>query len=273
MAESSGSLLCAFPKEQRQGVVEVFLNGVEVVVAAALLVEDVVVGGEGGPLEHLIGHVDGLAFDRVRGTHGVVDEISPLIEVLVLDELFDVIHVLFKLEVPVGAVIPAGAAHGEEPADIVIVIAKLEPGGDGAQGEAAEGPVVAGGGQVLRRGGGGVGMVLSLHGGHQVRLKVPVELTELLDATSEIPAAVIVVECSGDDDEGRGVAPLDEVVKEVLSVVEILPGPASPAVHQVEDVVPGLGVLRVVPVGRVDVGCLGDGRAVPDVVLGLVVQA
>ena len=85
-------------EKQRQGVVEVFLDGVEIVVAAVFLVEDVVVGGEGGPLEHLVCHVDGLALDGVLGAHGVVNEVAALIEVLVLDELFDKVYVPFNLK-------------------------------------------------------------------------------------------------------------------------------------------------------------------------------
>ena len=119
-------------------------------IAAVLLIKDVVLRREGPAGEHFVRHVDALAFHRVVGADGMIDEIASFVKVVILYKLFDEIDVLFDLKIAVGAVIPAGTAHGDKGADIVGIVAELQPGCHGAEGKAAEGAVITGCFQVLR---------------------------------------------------------------------------------------------------------------------------
>ena len=119
-------------------------------IAAVLLVEHIMLRCEHiRTLQHFLRHVDRLALDRVVGAHGVIDEIAALVEAVILHQLLDEVHVPFDLEISIGAVVPAGAAHGQKVTDIIRVITELQPGRDRAQRETAEGPVIPGSFQIL----------------------------------------------------------------------------------------------------------------------------
>ena len=67
----------------------------------------------------------------------MVDEVASLVQVVLLDDLLDVVHIAHGLEIAVGAVVPAGAAHGQEVPDIIRIMAEFHPGGHAAQRETA----------------------------------------------------------------------------------------------------------------------------------------
>ena len=165
-------------EKQRQSVIQIFLHGVKIVITALLQIENVMLGRKDLPCQHFIRHVDRLALDRVLRADGVIDEIAALVKMVVFHKLFNEIDVPFDLEVAVGAVVPAGTAHGQEVMNIVVVIAELQPCRHRTEGEAAERPVIAGGHQVLRRSRFSIGMEHTLDRRHQMILEIPVELPE-----------------------------------------------------------------------------------------------
>ena len=147
---------------------------------ALTLIENIVIGGKHlAAGEHFLRHVNGLRLHRIIRADTVIDEISTLIKVVVLNELLNEVHVFFDLEIAVTAVIPARTAHGQEVADIVGIIAELQPRCHRAEGESAEGSVVTAGFQIVGRGAFRIGVELSLYRRHQVFLKVTVKLSEL----------------------------------------------------------------------------------------------
>ena len=151
-----------------------------IVLTALTLIENVVVGRENiAAGEHFLRHVNGLRLHRIIRADTVIDEISTLVKVVVLNELLNEVHVFFDLEIAVTAVIPARTAHGQEVADIVGIIAELQPRCHRAEGESAEGSVVTAGFQIVGRGAFRIGVELSLYRRHQVFLKVMVKLSEL----------------------------------------------------------------------------------------------
>ena len=100
-------------------------------------------------LQHFLRHVDGLALYRILCADGVIYEITALIKVVILHQLFDEVHIPFDLKISVSAVIPAGSAHRQEVTNIICVIAELQPGRDRAQGESTESPMIPGSLQIL----------------------------------------------------------------------------------------------------------------------------
>ena len=74
-------------KKQRQCVVQIFLYGVKVMIAAVLQVEHIMLRCKDVAAEHLIGHVDRLDLHRVVGADGVIDEIAALVEAVILHQL------------------------------------------------------------------------------------------------------------------------------------------------------------------------------------------
>ena len=163
-------------------------------VSTVLQIENIMVLREDFPGEHFICHIDGLALYRVVRPDCVIDEIPSLVQIVILHKLLDEIHVLFDLEIAVGPVIPGRAAHGQEVTDIIIVIAELQPGRNGAKGEAPERPVISGTHEVFLRCGLSVGVELAFHGRHQVLFEIAVKLTELRDGGREVCIAVRIVE-------------------------------------------------------------------------------
>ena len=105
---------------------------------AVLLIKHIVVRRKNVSGQHLVRHVERLAFDRVVRPDGVIDEVAALVEVIVLHKLFDEIDVARDLEVSVGAVVPRRPAHGEKIADVVGFITELEPRRHRPEGEAPE---------------------------------------------------------------------------------------------------------------------------------------
>ena len=192
----------------------------------------------------------------------MIDEISALVQVLLLHQLLDEVYILLRLEITIGAVVPAGAAHGKEVADVIRIIAELHPGRDAAQGETAEGPVIPGGRQGFQCGIFRIGVITPFDSGHQISLKVPVEFPQGVLGRTEIPVAVIIVEGGGHGDDGPDLAVLDQVIQHVLdsghavSALEVLAGAPTPAMHQIQDVVAGFSVARVIAIGQINGGLL-----------------
>ena len=122
-----------FSEEIRQGVIDELTHGVVVVNAALFLIEYIVVRGKDLTAEHFICHINRLALDLILCADGVIDEVTAAVEVVVLHQRFDEIHVILDTEVAVGAVVPARAAYRQEVADIVIIIAELQPSRDRAE--------------------------------------------------------------------------------------------------------------------------------------------
>ena len=114
-----------------------------VVLTALTLIENIVIGCENiAAGEHFLRHVNGLGLHCVICADTVIDEISTLVKVVVLNELLNKVHVLLNLKIAVTTVIPARTAHGQKVADIVGIIAELQPRCYRAERESAESSVI-----------------------------------------------------------------------------------------------------------------------------------
>ena len=154
-------------EEQRQSVVHELTAGNVVVLTALTLIENIVIGGKHlAAGEHFLRHVNGLGLHCVICADTVIDEISTLVKVVVLNELLNEVHILFNLEIAVASIVPARTAHGQEVADIVGIIAELQPRCHRAERESAEGSVVTAGFQIVLRGTFRIGVELSLYRRH-----------------------------------------------------------------------------------------------------------
>ena len=153
-------------------------------------------------------------------------------------------------------------------------MAELQPGGHAAQGKAAESPMIPGSHQVFWRNGFSVGVVFPLHRRHQRVFKIQMELAELIDGSAEIPAAALGVEGGGNRDHRLDVALLDHLIQHGFDGpvvhVEIFACRAAPAVHQINDVVAGFGVVCVIAIRQVHIRHLLNVRTIPGVVLRVI---
>ena len=118
--------------------------------------------------------------------------------------------------------------------------------------------MIPGSRQILLRGGYREGVELSLHGRHQIILKIPVELPQGVFGGAEVPGAVFVVEGGGHGDDGLHFAVFDHVIQHVfhhaVAHIEVFAGSSAPAVHQIQDIIMGFQIVFVVAVRQID-GC------------------
>ena len=80
-------------EKERQGVVHVLLNGIKIMEAAVLLIKHIVLRREGPTGEYFLGHIDALAFHGVLRPDRVIDEVPPLVEVVILHKRLEEVQV------------------------------------------------------------------------------------------------------------------------------------------------------------------------------------
>ena len=117
-------------------------------------------------------------------------------------------------------------------------------------------------------------MILSLCSGHQRVFEVQMELAELIDGSAEIPAAALSVEGGGNRNHRFDIAAFDHLIQHrpdrTVIHVEIFACRAAPAMHQVDDVIAGFGVVRVIAIRQVYVSLFLDIRSVSGIILRVI---
>ena len=116
---------------------------------------------------------------------------------------------------------------------------------------------------------------MALHIGDQVLPQIPVEHGQFLHGPGEALGLVLGVKGGAHHDHRGDIPIFHHVVQHgddaALGRIEEVPRRHGPAMHQVEDVIPGLLVRLIIAVGQIHIGGLWDGglrgvRVVPAVV-------
>ncbi len=126
---------------------------------------------------------------------------------------------------------------------------------------------------VIGRGAFGIGVELSLDRRHQVLFKVLIEHSQLTDGAVVIIRGACAVKRRRNNERRLNIAFFYHIVDKLpeTAVLKKVACMTSSAVHQIDDIIAGIGIISVVTVWQIYISGLCNGAFITDIVAALVV--